>query len=1064
MYDLVLLQDFITEAGEHLEELESDLLQLENDSENPEYINGIFRSVHSIKGAAQYVGLERISDLSHRMETLLDMVRNHETELTPEIVDTLIGAKDRLSDLTRELEQVQREQSDIAALCRALDAIIDPGAAPPGISEHAEAAGSGHSASDELDTLRAMIQGDAFAEEQDTELLDIFTGQLREKMGVLSAIPQAAASTAEKDQFLNAAAEALRALRSAANYMGYDALLAFYDRWLTAIDQAVGGADLGEASALSFFSNYLTVISETFPAAATATDATEAAPEPDSAADEPADELALALDGLEPSDEEESSAADELAQALGDLGGGDAEVEAPSAPAVSAAPPAPVASAPKKPILDTGDADTADPVYQEDLDGELFDIFINHAIDGLGALDEERQRWHNEGCSTEGFAQSVDILKSLQSSANYMGYDDLRALYLEWADQIAAAGEQLHAGEPVGLDFWDDCRGRLLHKLPQLAERIKTLGAAGKPAVANAPAPAVEVSSPDDPDLQLFDMLNHAFNATVSAMPNEVETPLLEVIDELMTGQSLLPWPDFMGAEAAVLSDPGMSPEAHTPPSAVVGEGATAAAESAPVSDPQQAATPDASEAPPEMETRTAASDAAPATEQSSEKPVKTKKMKQSFRVDADKIDYLMNQVGELVVSRAFFTQLYNDLRTLHQELKENLGLSQKQLKPVREFSFRLGEATVALGRVSNELQEGVMKARMLPISQLFSRYPRLARDLVHKTDKQVSLQVRGEDTELDKMIIEAISDPLIHIIRNAIDHGIETVTDRRRLGKPETATLTLNAFHESNHIVIEVTDDGRGIDLARIRKKALEGGFGNEEDIKRLSDRDLMRLIMVPGFSTADHATRTSGRGVGMDVVKKNIERLNGSIEIESIPGKMTTIRVKIPLTLAIITALLVRVGEDLFTIPLSAVDETIRVFESDITTIDCVEVIHLRDVTTPILRLSELFNLPAVERHDGKHFIVIVKAGSQHVGLVVDALIGQEEVVIKPLPDYLRERSGFSGATIIGDGEISLILDIYELVNVATSRQIQRRQRSPRGAHASASMHAEAAAPTIH
>jgi len=419
------------------------------------------------------------------------------------------------------------------------------------------------------------------------------------------------------------------------------------------------------------------------------------------------------------------------------------------------------------------------------------------------------------------------------------------------------------------------------------------------------------------------------------------------------------------------------------------------------------------------------------------------RKIKPSVRVNAEKIDTLMNQVGELVVSRAFFTQLSNEMKLLYQNLKEKAGLDQNDLKPVRTLSFRLGEAIVALGRAANDLQEGVMKIRMLPISQLFDRYPRLVRDLTHQTDRQVRLEVKGESTELDKMIIEEISDPLIHIIRNAIDHGFERVEERKKAGKPETGTLTLEAYHESNHIVIEVTDDGRGIDPDRLKSKALEKGLMSKEELDRMSPKELLRIITLPGFSTAEQVTQTSGRGVGMDVVKKNVERLNGTVEIDSEVGAWTQIRIRIPLTLAIIQALLVRVGKDVFTIPLSAVEETLRIQDSETSVVEGIEVIHLRDKTMPIFRLSEIFHIHTETKATGRAYVVIVSAGMQLVGLVVDELVGQHEVVIKPLVDYLQESSTFSGATIIGDGQISLILDIYELVNMTVDRQARRQRK---------------------
>ena len=278
-----------------------------------------------------------------------------------------------------------------------------------------------------------------------------------------------------------------------------------------------------------------------------------------------------------------------------------------------------------------------------------------------------------------------------------------------------------------------------------------------------------------------------------------------------------------------------------------------------------------------------------------------------------------------------------------------------------------------------------------------------------------------------------------MHIIRNSIDHGIETITERERSGKPTIGTLRLEAYHEGNHVVIKVIDDGKGIDIERIKKKALEKQLLAYDEIERMSDKELTSLIMQPGFSTAPEITRTSGRGVGMDVVKKNVEKLNGTLEVESIFGIQTQIQIKIPLTLAIIPALLVGVSDDLFTIPLSTVDETIRLNKNNIFKIEGIEVFHLRDETIPLLRLTEVFNIESKKETD-KEFAVIVKTGDTQIGLVVDELIGREEVVIKPLEDYLQERTGFSGATILGDGGISLILDIYELIDLCKNKQARK------------------------
>ncbi|MEJ2039555.1 MAG: chemotaxis protein CheA [Desulfosarcinaceae bacterium] len=409
--------------------------------------------------------------------------------------------------------------------------------------------------------------------------------------------------------------------------------------------------------------------------------------------------------------------------------------------------------------------------------------------------------------------------------------------------------------------------------------------------------------------------------------------------------------------------------------------------------------------------------------------------MKQSIRVEAGKIDYLMNQVGELVVNRAGFAQIFSEMRELQLYLKQTQKLDKKEMQFVKELTNRISDATLALGRVTAELQENVMKVRMLPIAQLFSRYPRLVHDLVRNTQKKVTLDVRGEDTELDKMVIEQIADPMVHIIRNAVDHGIEVSKERQKRGKPETGTLRLEAYHEGNYVVIEISDDGRGIDLDKVRQTALKNGFATPEELEEMGEQEILSLIMRPGFSTAREITHTSGRGVGMDVVKDHIEKLSGTINIYNTPGAGVRIRIKIPLTLAIIPALMVTVSNEIFTIPLAAVDETIRVSHDEISTIEGLEVVYLRDATIPLIRLEEVFKMDSGS-HSDELFVVIVNTGSKKVGFIVDQLRGREEVVIKPLEDYLQEKSGFSGATILGDGSISLILDVFELVNLSVNQ----------------------------
>jgi two-component system, chemotaxis family, sensor kinase CheA len=295
-------------------------------------------------------------------------------------------------------------------------------------------------------------------------------------------------------------------------------------------------------------------------------------------------------------------------------------------------------------------------------------------------------------------------------------------------------------------------------------------------------------------------------------------------------------------------------------------------------------------------------------------------------------------------------------------------------------------------------------------------------------------------------MVIEQLADPMIHIIRNAVDHGIENRDLRRQKGKPSGGVLLLEAYHEGGNVIIEVTDDGKGIDLSRIRQKAVEKQLADRETLERMDQKALIDMIMLPGFSTSDQVTHTSGRGVGMDVVKRNIEKISGSLIVETRQDVGTRIRMKIPLTLAIIQALMIRCRDSHFTVPLNAVQETLRIDRGEIFTVDGSEVMHLHDEPLSLIRLTDLLNMPTTvpSAMEDRIFVVVVKCAAGRTGLIVDALLGRDEVVIKPLEDYLQENSGFSGATILGDGGISLILDVDELVAMARDKQAERKLAS--------------------
>ncbi len=402
--------------------------------------------------------------------------------------------------------------------------------------------------------------------------------------------------------------------------------------------------------------------------------------------------------------------------------------------------------------------------------------------------------------------------------------------------------------------------------------------------------------------------------------------------------------------------------------------------------------------------------------------PVHMSEIKETtVRVGIERLDNVMNLVGELVLAR---NRLFNISSKLESKYADD------------DLSSVLAQVVANLSLVTTDLQLAVMKTRMQPVKKVFSKFPRMVRDLSRELDKDIDLQIFGEETELDKSVIEEIGDPLVHLIRNSVDHGIEDKEGRIKNGKPERGTIKLVAEHEGNYIIISVTDDGGGIDANIIKRKAVEKGVIDEKTAISLSDKDALNLIFTPGFSTKDEATEISGRGVGMDVVKTNIQKLNGIIEIESKPGRGSDIILKLPLTVAIIQTLIVGVEGQVFAIPLNSIVETLRIKESTIQTIDKHEVINLRESVLSLLRLGNEFEIYEnadkgfSSYTDKEIYVVVVALAEKKVGIAVDNLYGQEEVVIKSLGDYELGYKGISGATITGDGKVVLIIDVASMI----------------------------------
>jgi two-component system chemotaxis sensor kinase CheA len=1046
MIDLSLLEDFTSGAGESLDEMENALLELETDPHNTELLHTIFRAMHTIKGAAQFVGLEKVSALSHVFEDLLDLLRNGKKQVNPEIIDLLIQAKDRIGLLTNDLERTQTEETDVDDLIVQIRVHLNsdqPASVVAVADSHVEVADN--SQEEDLSTFLSDEEMSAFLGDNDLgeELLEFIDENEVAEDTVADFLAQSQTSFNVETIVQN----------------DHDEVADFLSR-IEIKNQLDSDQKTGTELAIeSFLTEGLTATSSPSLPDNTPPSIHHENEEfilPDEEYDQ--ELFGIFIDQLK--DKVglfEQTVVQQFKQSTNHIELLNNAVKILDSLKFSANYMAyeslthfygnwiKAINETQKELI-SGHQVSYDFIQQ--YLNRLYGFFpqLNpHYIDNV---DEKSQpiekpvekKLTNNPTASKRIIESVSEVKMVEKpipQPEVTKPNNSTKTHLETSlEKLVTINEDNHQ-----LAFIEEIVKQPVPVTPQAKTVTPVLRSSA--VVHNLDQNAEWTDGEEDLFKRLSSALDFSIEQSIISEPiNEIFGAILATTKEEQKYKSQKEVSPKLEVKTLAQANNEPTPKPFTvvapkseslaSPAKTVSEiksvPASTAKSVAPVSVPDSV-----SQDAPKIE---------PVAKKAKSEAANSEKIfKKSIRVDADKIDSLMNQVGELIVDRAYFFQLANEIKDLQSYLKEITGLAQKDLKPVRTFAYRFSEAIISLGRTSNELQEGVMKIRMLPIAQIFNRYPRLVHDVAHTNGKKVQLEIRGEETELDKMIIEEISDPLIHMIRNAIGHGIEPPEMRKKVGKSEVGTLILEAYHESNHIVIEVTDDGKGIDTERIKTKAEDMGLFTREELNRMSKDEIIRFIMMPGFSTAPEINSTSGRGVGMDVVKKNIEKLNGTIEVESKFGFETKIRLKIPLTLAIIPALLIRVGADSFTIPLANVEETLRVAEHEISIMEEVEVMYLRGKTLPIFRLADLFNLTSTQDvNESDFFVVVVNTGNQRVGLMVDALLGQEEVVIKPLADYLQDKNCFSGATIIGDGRISLILDVFELINMTTDKQVKR------------------------
>ncbi|TAE29721.1 MAG: chemotaxis protein CheA [Candidatus Kapaibacterium sp.] len=664
---------------------------------------------------------------------------------------------------------------------------------------------------------------------------------------------------------------------------------------------------------------------------------------------------------------------------------------------------------------------------------ELLDSFLIETQEILDTLDQDLMQLESQ-------AENFDLLNSvfrsfhtIKGTSSFMGFDQITEIthhaedilnklrkaeirvnseivdaLLEVYDWLKTLLKKAQAGDTERVDYSKTMEK--LHKIshPEAATEEVSVGV---PAVGAAPPPAAQAPSVVDNLLA-----DPSFGKKGDYFTDDELSMIAAAFDEInrtMTG----------GGSAAATPAPAAPAPVSQAPVTTPAPAAPAPVSQVPVTTPAPALKPVEAA---KSATPTAIKTAEPPKKSIAKELTSDDKAKAAvatettIRVDVNRLETLMDLSGELVLGRNRLAQVTQELMQRYEN---------------HDFLRELQETSSAIDFITTELQSAIMKTRMVPISKIFQKAPRIVRDLSKEFGKDIELVLRGEETELDRGIIEELNDPLVHMIRNSCDHGIEGPVEREKSGKPTKGTLILDAQHEGNHIVVNIIDDGKGINPEFLKMKALEKGLITQEQIQTMTDRDAYSLIFMPGFSTAEKVTSVSGRGVGMDVVRTNIQKLKGIIEVDSKLGAGTTFTIKLPLTLAIIQGLLVRVQSEIYALPLSAVVEVVNTDLNQIYSVNQNEVMRIRNQVFPLIRMDKVLKTPSKDDTLENRYVVVVGLADKRLGLVVDELLGQKEIVIKSLGEYLGHIRGMSGSTILGDGRVIMILDIEELIQEAHS-----------------------------
>ncbi len=1081
--DPELVADFIIESREHLETIEPNLLELEKTPENLVLLNDIFRPMHSLKGASGFLGLNRINKLAHRAENVLDELRKGTMTVDSVIMDIILATTDAFNNMLNSLEETNSEgDTPIDHLVDLLDRILagerftsmeealNGGGAVPveqtqaaePVTEPAEEAGPAEEPAQAVEepapaeaVQEAVPETEAAAEPAAEQAPVQVAAEVPAQAPAENSVPVQNTNTAKARKVLPSGEWILTLAKKdplILSAFGEDHLRDFIDEALDNTSMLYDGLielekishDHEDAHELvnTLFRNFhnlkgnsglvgfhdlnaLTHEAETLLNRARQGELV--------VTNDLIDLLLIVVDVMEA-----------LIRSINISAGNAAvfdtsELLAQLKDAVAGNPPS------LPPSIFLSDDTAAEEEEETKQEGGLIIPGapelqeLTHAgikempltSIGAGLLDSDDDLALFQSTVKQQYAVIQYALKELekdptvkaQQDALFRGYTAIQnassfmefAELKEYAQRTANIVDQ---GRTSDIGF--ECLVPLLDQetdiIVEMANNaIEQAVLAKNPELANsaetAETPKAEEKAPETPKAE-------EKPAQASAAPAEASKPEVSKQEEKAPAAPA-------SAPAPASAQTAAKPEAPAAPAAAPKTPAPAASEKA------QAAPKTAAPAAPAAKPAASAASAdhhpqgANGAKSAASAPHAEKATTSSIRVDYEKLDHLMNLIGELLINRNRYAMIAKNLESNINEVD------------IVNVAQDLSETTYAMSRISDDLQDTLMKVRMLPVSSVFSRFPRLVRDLSRKVNKEVELVFEGEETELDKSIIEAINDPLMHLIRNSVDHGIEDAETRLALGKPAGGRVTLRAYHKGNSVVIEIEDDGKGIDPEKMREVAINKGIISPEEAKALTDREAVELIFAPGFSSAQVVTDISGRGVGMDVVRTNIKNLKGNIAIHTVPNQGTRFSLSLPLTLAIIEALMIKMGDQTYAIPLDAVATTTKLDSNILTSINGRNAVTLRGEVLGIVDLGELLNLPETINNDTIS-VVILQDNDRRIGLVVNQLLDRQEIVIKPLGMYLNNIQGLSGASIMGDGSVVLILDPHEIYTMASPKAI--------------------------